>query len=334
VKEERRTVSGRPEAKSRNRLGRGRRSPDEARDARRARLLEAAVAVLGESGVTGATAAAVSAYAGLSRSSFYEIFQNIEQCLLAAYRQQLGRLTEVISTAFAAEATWDRGVVAGLAALVALIDAEPQLSRVLLVQAPALGEAIQEQRQQALRDLHRLLDTEGEYAAANGAHVLRAEAAIGAVAEVLRARVSNKQPAPCTPLLAELVEVVLVQYETSLERRGAARGWAAAIIEERAAQPPPPAKTPPRLAGKFPINERAFRMNDVILYLEASPGASNQEVAKGIGVSHEGQISKLLARLQELGLLRKRAGGAGHANAWWLTPAGERYAQTLQEEAT
>lgn len=215
-----------------------------------------------------------------------------------------------------------------------LIDAEPQLSRVLLVQAPALGEAVQEQRQQALQDLHKLLDTAGEQAkqaAASGAHTLRTEAAIGAVAEVLRARVSNKQPAACTPLLAELVEVVLVQYETSPERREAARGWAAAIVKGRAAQPPPPAKTSPRRRGEFPINERAFRMNDVILYLNGKPRASNQEIAKGIGVPHEGQISKLLERLRKLGLLRKHARGAGHANAWWLTPAGERYAQTLQE---
>ena len=179
-----------------------------------------------------------------------------------------------------------------------------------------------------------LLDTRAGEKATNGTHTLRAEAAIGAVAEVLRARANTMRPSPYTPLLAELVEVVLVQYETPHQQREAARGRAATIVEQHAAKPPPPAKAPPQRQSAFPINERAFRMNNAILYLNANPAASNQEIAKGIGFPHMGQVSKLLTRLHELGLLRKHAGGAGHPNAWWLAPAGERYAQTLREGGT
>jgi Mn-dependent DtxR family transcriptional regulator len=59
---------------------------------------------------------------------------------------------------------------------------------------------------------------------------------------------------------------------------------------------------------------------------------SNREVATFAGVSDPGQISKLLRRLERLGLLVNT--GAGHAkgepNAWVLTPKGEQITQSIR----
>jgi Mn-dependent DtxR family transcriptional regulator len=59
---------------------------------------------------------------------------------------------------------------------------------------------------------------------------------------------------------------------------------------------------------------------------------SNREVATLAGVSDPGQISKLLRRLERLGLLVNT--GAGHAkgepNAWGLTPKGERVTEGIR----
>lgn len=292
------------------------------------------MAVVASSGVAGATVTALSARAGVSRSTFYESFESSTQCLLAAHRQAIERLTESISAAFAAEHAWHEGVVAGLAALVAFLDAEPELARVLLVEALAMGEAALEQRREALRMLRDLLDDAGppQTTEDNHVHPLRAEAAIGAVAEVVRGRATEKQPSPYTPLLAELVEVVLVQYEAPREQRQKAKRRAEAIMKEHSARPPSPPRVPARPAAASPFNERAFRMETCVAYLAANPGASNAEVANGIGVPHLGQVSRLLARLLEQGLLAKRTGEPGRQpNAWRLTPEGERCAQALQE---
>jgi DNA-binding IclR family transcriptional regulator len=58
---------------------------------------------------------------------------------------------------------------------------------------------------------------------------------------------------------------------------------------------------------------------------------SNREIAQAAKVKDEGQISKLLARLQHHGLL-ENTGGASHAtgNAWRLTPQGEEIAHASQ----
>ena len=62
---------------------------------------------------------------------------------------------------------------------------------------------------------------------------------------------------------------------------------------------------------------------------------SNREVATFAGVSDPGQISKLLRRLERLGLLVNT--GAGHAkgepNAWALTDKGQRITHSIRMHA-
>ncbi len=62
---------------------------------------------------------------------------------------------------------------------------------------------------------------------------------------------------------------------------------------------------------------------------------SNREVATFAGVTDPGQISKLLRRLERLGLVLNT--GAGHAkgepNAWALTDKGERVTHSIRMHA-
>ena len=58
---------------------------------------------------------------------------------------------------------------------------------------------------------------------------------------------------------------------------------------------------------------------------------SNRAVAESAGVTDPGQISKLLRRLERLGLAVNTGGGhlSGEPNAWKLTPLGGQVAQRL-----
>ena len=71
---------------------------------------------------------------------------------------------------------------------------------------------------------------------------------------------------------------------------------------------------------------RAPRRTDALLHIATHPEASNREIAEGIGIADEAQISRLLARMQDLGLIRNHAGAGNHggANAWQLTAEGRR----------
>ena len=74
-----------------------------------------------------------------------------------------------------------------------------------------------------------------------------------------------------------------------------------------------------------------YRTARVLEGVAERPGASNREVAERAGIHDPGQVSKLLARLERLGLLANT--GEGHAkgepNAWSLTPKGTRVVQRL-----
>ncbi len=75
-----------------------------------------------------------------------------------------------------------------------------------------------------------------------------------------------------------------------------------------------------------------YRTARVLAVIAAQPGLSNREVSGRAGISDEGQISKLLARLARLGLIENTGEGhtKGATNAWRLTPRGREVERTIK----
>jgi hypothetical protein len=67
-----------------------------------------------------------------------------------------------------------------------------------------------------------------------------------------------------------------------------------------------------------------YRTVRVLMALAATPGSSNREIGVAAGIADQGQISKLLSRLERLGLVHNQglAPGKGAPNAWALTAKG------------
>lgn len=74
-----------------------------------------------------------------------------------------------------------------------------------------------------------------------------------------------------------------------------------------------------------------YRTLMVLSAIATRPGSSNREIADGAGVSDQGQISKLLGRLERLGLIENTGLGhiKGEPNAWRLTHKGTEVEQAL-----
>jgi hypothetical protein len=81
-------------------------------------------------------------------------------------------------------------------------------------------------------------------------------------------------------------------------------------------------------AGANPLADLDMRLTyrtvRVLLAIGSRPGSSNREVADDSDIRDQGQVSKLLARLEHLGLIRNaREGDAkGERNVWTLTERG------------
>lgn len=296
----------------------------------RARMLEAMTEIVAERGLYGTTIAAVSEKASVSRVTFTEIFGSIEQAFVALVQQVTAWPASLIHDAFESEISWRESVLGGLQALLIFLDAEPALARVCVIDAMAGPPAALEHRAQLLQPLVGLVEQARDMLPPEEQPPpVTGEAVVVSIAGILHARLVFGQAPPFIGLLGELAAVVVTPYLGSHEAAETARIGEArsrAIVRERSSKPPHLRVPVPKELH----HARASRARACVLYVAENPGASNQKIATGIGIRHLGQASTLLARLEELELLTKRAGGAGRPNAWKLSRQGEEIARSLK----
>lgn len=121
----------------------------------RARLLEAIVAVAAEDGYPAARVGDVSTRAGVSRATFYELFENKEACFLAAHRELAGRLIDEV-TAVVAASDSAHAIDAAFTSLIDYAQRDPRGFDFLTHEAMLAGPAALKQRDDLLA---RLQDT-------------------------------------------------------------------------------------------------------------------------------------------------------------------------------
>lgn len=75
-----------------------------------------------------------------------------------------------------------------------------------------------------------------------------------------------------------------------------------------------------------------YRTIRVLLAVAEQPGVSNRQVGDSAGIADQGQISKLLGRLQRLELISNTGlgPGTGAPNAWSLTGKGHQFADSIR----
>jgi AcrR family transcriptional regulator len=292
-------------------------------DIQRARILAAMSQVTCERGAHNVTVAHVVERAGVSRRTFYETFADTQDCLLAALEHALGCAAERVGAAYESHERWRERIRAALAASLELFDEEPHLARLLVVESLNAGEKALRRRAEVLHALTEAVDAaRGELQArVESPPRLTAEGVVGAVLSVLHTRLSGRDSQPLSTLLNPLMSMIVLPYlGSAAARRELARPVAIPMARAGRSESAQLRSDPFKDAGM----RMTYRTMRVLSVIAAHPGFSNRRIGAAAGVSDQGQMSKLLARLQRLGLVSNN--GAGHAqgepNAWVLTPAG------------
>jgi AcrR family transcriptional regulator len=301
--------------------------------------------VVAEHGVGSATVARIVARAGVSRRTFYEQFAGSEDCFLALFEDTLARANRVVTdAAVGAPRAWREQLRAGLAGLLAFFDSEPLSGSLLVVDALGAGNVVLERRAEVLRTLAAIVDRgraetggrERGRGSSSSSPSLTAEGLVGAVLSVIHARTlehrtghsangsarAHPATAPLADLLNPLMAMIVLPYQGQ------------AIAQKELARPTPKtlraqgSSITPREPSGDPLqglNMRlTYRTLTVLSTIATDPGASNRQIADHSGIHDQGQISKLLTRLQRLGLIDNTGNGQakGEPNAWTLTPRG------------
>jgi AcrR family transcriptional regulator/DNA-binding MarR family transcriptional regulator len=294
----------------------------------RGRILAAAVRTVEELGYAGMTVAQVIGRAQVSRKTFYDVFHDREDCFLAVFEQTVARSRALVMEAAAPESGWRDGMRAGLARLLQFMDDEPGLARLCVVEALGAGERVQESRALVLAELAAAVDRGRSAGGAREPPAVTAEGVVGAVFAVLHTRLVAGKREPLIELLGSLMSIIVLPY---LGARAASAELARAAPRMRAPANADPDARPSTSAD--PLKGLDMRLTHrtvrVLASIGAQPGASNREVAALAEILDQGQISKLLARLQRLELVENKGGGQtrGAANSWQLT---ERGAEVLR----
>lgn len=112
-------------------------------DEQRERLLRAAAAVFTREGYAGASAEAIAREAGMSKATFYQRFDNKEDCLINLLQVGLSRALVAISDAArVAEPNVRARQVAGLDACLRLVESEPVVASVITTYAAGAGPKV------------------------------------------------------------------------------------------------------------------------------------------------------------------------------------------------
>jgi AcrR family transcriptional regulator/DNA-binding MarR family transcriptional regulator len=295
-------------------------------DVQRVRMLRAGMEVVNERGYGGMSVARITARAGVSRRTFYDLFEDREDCFMAIWEESVARAFTVVRDATSDSRSWREQLRAGLAGLLALFDDEPMLGSVLVIDALAAGPRVLERRAHVLNRVSEVLDR-GRSQSKAGVELptLTAEGVVGAVLAVVHARMLERGRRPLTQLHGPLMGMIVLPYLGAAEAAG-----------ELTRAAPKFARRPPKRHTRDRLEELDMRLTyrtlRVLAAIATYPGASNRLIADTAGVQDQGQISKLLTRIEALGLIANTGRGQarGEPNAWVLTAKGEQIEHSIE----
>lgn len=300
----------------------------------RRRLQLAMVEVLAERGLEETSVGHVCKRAGVSRRTFYELFNDRDECLLAAFDAAIVRVSEPVLAAYRKPARWRDRIREALTALLEGFDAEPDVARMCVVETLKAGGAVAERRAHVLSALVAAVgEGRSESKPPNDPPPLTAQGIVGGALSVVHAHLAFPSGVMNDPGSRDS------SLEGNVHRLSELSGSLMAMIVHpylgstaaRREIDCPTAKTPEAntRTGINPFKDLSIRFTyrtaRVLATIAANTGASNRLVADNSGIADEGQMSRLLTRLERAGLIENGGHGRikGEANAWALTERGE-----------
>ena len=285
--------------------------------------------LVAENGYAGVSVTAIVKRARVSSKTFYEHFDDCEDCFLATFEQCLSDLKGAVAPAYNREGRWADRVRRALWALLARLDNEPATATLVFLEAPRAGAAVRERRARVTEILRVIIDAGRLEATSSCAPPeLTNEVVVeGAIAAIQR-RLAHPEPASLTSLVDPLMSVITHSY-LGTTAPAEKPGPAAVDGTANAAQHAPSTNG---LLASIPMRI-TYRTLGVLTAISQNPGATNRSVGDAAGISDAGQISRLLSRLESVALIRNGSDRTSWApNGWHLTPLGEQVEHTVRHE--
>lgn len=241
----------------------------------------------------------------------------------SAFPEVLDRLSRAVADAAADKQLWLARIRVGLQAALEFLDDEPQCTSRLAAETPLDGLLVSEGTRRAHAALGEVLNA-GRGTVIVGVELtpstlLIAELVLTAVLSVIRAELLKDDPAPLASLAPSLLSFIVEPYLGA----GAANADAHRDLSERAraAAKVLPIRPHPTIIGALGV-------------IASTPGLSSRQLETRISKKDASgsDISDVLKRLRQRGLIENTRQARNLPNAWRLTPYGRRILELVTDE--
>ncbi len=186
---------------------------DLVRAIQRERLLAAMIKTVTEIGYNTLTVQNVLTRAGISRPTFYEQFEDKEDCFLAAFDAAAARMRERLEAAVAdAGPSWRERLRSGIAELLHFIVEEPEEARMVIVEARASSPAGLRRRDEMLDHYAACIDALIRDDLDQSPSAIAAAGVVGGIESVLYARLQKGETDQLDSLLPSLMYFAVLTY--------------------------------------------------------------------------------------------------------------------------
>jgi AcrR family transcriptional regulator len=189
--------------------------PELVRAIQRERLLAAMFRSVTEIGYRSLTVQNVLSRAGISRPTFYEQFEDKEDCFLAAFDAAAKQMREQVEVAVAEAAGrgWRARLRAGIVALLRFVAEEPEAARVVIVEARASSPAGLLRRDELLDEFATCIDSLVREELSEAPSAIAAAGVVGGIESVLYARLQRDEVDDLDSLLPSLMYFAVLAYD-------------------------------------------------------------------------------------------------------------------------
>jgi AcrR family transcriptional regulator len=176
------------------------------------RILWTMVRVLTEKAGESITVSEIARRAGVSRMDFYELFENVEDCLFTAYETVIDAVVSYVSRAYEGDGPWPLRLRRALRALLEAVSAEPEVARMATVEVPALQPEAQRRYHDALERFVPLFREGRDYASYRDLPPDLERMAVASTEAVISDRVAAGRTQDLPDLLPDILLTALIPY--------------------------------------------------------------------------------------------------------------------------
>ena len=177
-------------------------------------MLAAATAIFAEQGYAALSVATVTSQASVSRSTFYKLFDDKLDCVLAAQRRAFEALRQMLTAACASEQDWPGGVACAVGASLAFAARFPSETCLVLASSQVPSEPELARQGLAVNEglLELLREGAQSHPGARSPNSLAEQAALGAALSIVGTFFAAGEIDALAKRRADLVEIILAPY--------------------------------------------------------------------------------------------------------------------------